>query len=92
MLFKQFENASLRDGLDTPVLDISFFFLRHFRYMGLTPNFSTTSTIYPGMCVPNFTLLPRYSFALRRYCEEENGDKNMPPATGGRRGGPAAGG
>ena len=37
-----------------------------------TLNFNISSTIYLGVCVPGFALL-----RVAKYCEEENGGKNM---------------
>ena len=44
---------------DQSVTDKYFYLRRHCDafYMGLKPNFNTTPTIYPGMCVPSFVLL-----------------------------------
>ena len=57
-------------------------------YKGLTPNFNTTSTIYPGMCVPSFVLLRLRVAEILRVKKWGN----LPPAAGGWRGGPAAAG
>ena len=47
-------------------------------YMGLTPDFNTTSAIYVDICV--YQVSHFYSFALPRYRKEENGGKNMFPS------------
>ena len=80
MLFKHFEYASLRCSRQTRS------WIYHFNcdvtvtsfYKRLKPNFNTTSTIYPDMCVPNFVLLllrvaeiSRTMGAKRGYCSVE---------------------
>ena len=45
-------------------------------YKGLKPNFNTTSTIYPGICVPSYV---RLRLRVAEILRGKNGGKNMLP-------------
>ena len=63
---------------EKPVMDVLFYLRRHYDviWRGMTSNFNTTSTIHSDVVVCQVSRF--YSFALSRYCAEENEGINMP--------------
>ena len=88
MLFKHFENAGLQLSWKTGQRYIILLVTSLWRHV--TWDWSQILTQYPQFIQVYVWQVSPFSFALRRYCEKENRGKNMPPATGGWRGGPAA--